>query len=545
MEAESLDRLLLRAEALRRAGRWEQAKSAYAAAELLSPDAAAIKHNLAICLLGTGHPGLALEAARAALELDRNLWQARVVLGKALTELGMAEEAAIHFAALFKEHGEIPAIRLEFAATMLHELGQAFEAAKIVSPLRENPACRRDAILTGLMASLYDRDTSAQQITGELRAFSRTYIEQCSVSEPDLPRSASTQRNPRIRIGLMSPMFSCSPVYFFCIGALRLIAAECDLIFVNRGRKEDWATREFQRLACEWLSVGNLDADALATALAGLDLDVLLDMGGWSDVIGLQALTSRPARRQYKWVGGQSATTGLRVFDGILSDKEQTPPEFQHLYSEKLVMLDSGYVTYTAPDYLPQPVLPEFSDRVYGIISNPAKISRDFLADLTRRLASTEVEADSTLRFIDRRYVSPQLRQRIEAALQPLGRSVRLEFVVPESHEDYLRQVGRLGMVLDTFPYTGGLTTMEALSLGVPCRTRVGTLFCERHTYAHCLNAGLNVDEITLDTWQPEAGIPQRGTFSLVQADSPRLNHERLAECLLQLFDDRSGLPTT
>ena len=35
--------------------------------------------------------------------------------------------------------------------------------------------------------------------------------------------------------------------------------------------------------------------------------------------------------------------------------------------------------------------------------------------------------------------------------------------------------------MLDTFPYSSGLTAQEARAMGVQVQTRVGTLFCERH----------------------------------------------------------------
>lgn len=544
---EDLSQRLAMANACRKAKQWKEALDHYLYAENHLPDQATIKHNLAVCHLGIGDAHQSLRYCDAALSLDEALWQSKFVKAKALRKIGSHDEAMSILLSLLQRYPSNAEIRLELAALSLHEFGDAMLAQGLVQEFIDDPVHGADASLTTIMSQLYDRDISAEELSKALCAFADKHFVLQDRPAPISPRMPSS----RMRIGLISPLFSCSPVYFFSIGALKLLSATADLIILNRRTSHpDWATQAFQAIAHEWHEVSGMGSETLASFLHKQRLDILLDMGGWMDPVALRALSSKPAKRMYKWVGGQSATTGICAFDGMLSDAYQTPRSLQHLYVEPLILLDSGYVSYTAPPYMPQPVASHDKRMRLGVISNPVKISREFLCYLRQKLETmaNDFLSPINLCFIDKRYRYPQLTNRINAALHGIASSgaITIEFIVPKDHRSYLYEVAQLTAVIDTFPYSGGLTSIEALTLGVPCfiRSGQGLLFSERHTLSHCKYAGMELEQIelnnllcndVLDGFVKKNSGTQR--HSLLRACPGRLDHAALASALWRQFN--------
>jgi len=467
----TISTLLQAAQAAQAQGAWQKASDLYRQAHHQLPQQPSIIANLALCELALGRYANAITHCRQALYLQPDLWQTQVVLAKAQQALGFVEQADEVYCDILKIHPNQSSALTGRADLALNYFGEPCFADELVQPLLNDPSEAMDAKLTQLMCRLYDRSPrqSANTLAHQAKQFARDHLQ---LPGPLLTPSMRRKRNKRPRVGLLSNQFCVSPVYFLTLAGWQHVAKGCDIVLLNRGHVRDWASAELIQLAKEHIEVQHLSADLLAQQIAQADLDVLYDLGGWMDPIGLQALSLKPARVQYKWVGGQSLTTGLSCFAGWIGDAYQSPKDLQTLYSEPLIEVSPAYATYTPPPYLPKPLTKKST--VPCVFSNPAKLSFAFLEYL-KSIPGKKV-------LIHKQYRFARTRTRIEEAL---GANA-VEFVCPQSHAEALMALNQHATMIDTFPYSSGLTAYEAQALDtqIVCapQAKQGVLFAERHT---------------------------------------------------------------
>jgi protein O-GlcNAc transferase len=476
LSIEKAHQILIKAQEALQSSNWPVALELFGQATIINPASPGVHHNHALACHALGLHQDALISAQAALRLSPSLWQSSMVMGNAYKDLGDPERADLCFDRVLqisKGQGEALVAKADLA---MNVFGEPLKSMAYVSSLLKDPTHAADATLTILMASLYDRDMHTLTLNNHIKAFSAKHMRLPQVRYPDKAmRAGVLEGKTRPRVALISPLFNASPVYFMTIHGWRHVAKGSEIVIFNRGHKNDWATQEFRGLASEWHDVQEMPARQLAKAIHDANIDVLYDLGGWMDTVGLKALSTKPASQMFKWVGGQSVTTGLEVFDGWIGDPWQSPLELQHLYTEPLINIDEGYATYTKPAYFPKlEQLPRVRRKEQVVFSNPAKLSRAFLAELANKTGPKV--------FIHHQFRYARTRARIEAALA----GHKVEFITPSSHQEALLELGQFERMADTFPYSSGLTAREALALGLKVDARVGELFCERHCAPYC-----------------------------------------------------------
>jgi protein O-GlcNAc transferase len=318
--------------------------------------------------------------------------------------------------------------------------------------------------------------------------------------------SAAVSRSPRpecqnhpepnrpLIVGLLSGTLRSHPVGWLTVAGFEALDPdEFRLICLTQNTSpQDPISRRFRSAASDWIEIDAL-SDANLTDLArAKGIDILIDLGGYGDAARMLACANRLAPVQIKWVGMQSHSSGLAEMDWFLTDRWETPDGFERFYSEKLLRLPDGYVCYSpsphAPDVVEPPVLTN-GFVTFGCFNNLAKITPRVMETWTRILH----RVPSARMILKTHQLShAPTADGFRAKFAALGvAGDRIELRGSSGHRAFMGEYGDVDIVLDPFPYSGGLTTCEALWMGVPTITLPGEIFASRHSASHLSNTGL------------------------------------------------------
>ncbi len=441
---------------LRELKRLREAREALEKALALAPGVDRIHTELGLVLVGLNEPYLAETHLRDALRLSPNSFDAWSYLAEALEDQGRLLEAV-----------------------------DAYHRALQLRP------DYHEAHTNLLMLLHYIPGLTKQQIFEEHVRWDLAH------ARPLLPAAPrfSHRRDPekRLRVGLLSGSFRRHPVGYMIVKAVENIDRNrVELVAYSNNTKTDEMTLRLQAAMSHWVEVGQDTDEALADRIRADAVDILIDLSGHSEKNRLLAVARKPAPVQVKWVGGQFNTTGMRAFDYFLTDPIETPPGDEPYYVEKLVRLPDDYICFEAPAYAgPVASLPALAaGRVtFGCFNKTKKVNPEVVAlwaQILKRVPS------SRLILKDKGLEPPQTARRILDLFSTCGVDPsRVELRGHSKHAELLETYGQVDIALDTFPYSGGLTTCEALWMGVPVVTLPGPTFAGRHSATHLWNAGL------------------------------------------------------
>ncbi len=298
----------------------------------------------------------------------------------------------------------------------------------------------------------------------------------------------------RLVVGLLSGNFRMHPVGWLTVAGLENLDPDgFELVCLSQNPAPgDPIAARFRAIAADWIDTETQDDATLVQTARARGIDVLIDLGGYGDSARMPACAHRLAPVQVKWVGMQNHSSGLAEMDWFLTDRWETPPALEGLYSERMLRLPDGYVCYSPPPYAPDVVpLPALAAGhvTFGCFNNLAKVTPVVLATWSRVLHAVP---DSRLVLKTHQFSDPPTADRIRGVFASHGIGAeRLELRGPSTHRAFMAEYNQIDLVLDPFPYSGGLTTCEALWMGVPTVTLPGEIFAARHSFSHLSNAGL------------------------------------------------------
>ncbi len=484
------------ASALGAAGRYREAVAEYRHLLQAQPTAAA-RNALARALIqfADSDPAGASAYDEAAALLQQAWHDADDI---AATHLALAHchrqrnrwtEAAGHYQAVLAQAPEDPAPHNELA-NCYNQLGRIPEA---ILQYRETYRLAPDfpAALASVLACLnYDPDCPPQEAAAEHRRWAERVAAPYYPMQPRFDNERSAER--RLRVGYVSPDLRRHPVAAIFEPVLAAHdRSQFDVTCYYNFAGEDVVTLRLKSLAAQWRPVAGIDDDALCAQVRADRIDILVDLAGHTTHNRLLAFARRPAPVQVSWLGYFN-TTGLATMDYFVSDPWSSPPGQDRYYVEQLLRLPHTRFCYRAPEYMPEvsPLPAATNGRItFGCLNNLSKVNEKVLAlwgqvlravPGSRLLLQTAAldDAPNRVRFRELCAKHGIAQDRLDLrGFAPFDR-------VPESYAE-------IDIALDPFPFCGGMTSLEALWLGVPVITLPGASIASRQSASMLMNLAL------------------------------------------------------
>lgn len=296
----------------------------------------------------------------------------------------------------------------------------------------------------------------------------------------------------RLRIGYVSPDFRQHPVAYFLEAVLaHHNATQFEIFCYSDVASPDAVTARLRALSHQWRDIHGLSDEGLYTQIRQDGIDILVDLAGHTDRNRLFVFARKPAPVQISWIGYFN-TTGLRAMDYFISDVYSSPPEISQLYTEKLVRLPHTRFCYHPPECAP-PVAPPPAEHngfvTFGCFNNLAKLNDEVIATWAQIL-NTLPTSRIVLKALALGDDAVQARYWKLFASHGIA-DERVVFSGFSPHAEMLGQYGDIDIALDPFPFTGGLTSCEALWMGVPLITLAGETLVSRQSASLLMNLDL------------------------------------------------------
>jgi predicted O-linked N-acetylglucosamine transferase (SPINDLY family) len=235
----------------------------------------------------------------------------------------------------------------------------------------------------------------------------------------------------------------------------------------------DDVTQDFQRVADRWIDAVQLSDEELAERVRVDKVDILIDLSGHSGGNRLGVFARKPAPVQVTaW--GHGTGTGLPTIDYLFSDPVTIPEETRPLYAEKIYDLPCVIMSALPPIELPRGEPPVLTNGfiTFGVFNRITKISDDALGVWARVMHEVP---DAKLVMKDGAYDEPALRDLLRQRFAAHGIvGERIDFLGSSPREQHLAAFGTTDIALDPFPQNGGVSTWEALHMGVPVIAKLG-----------------------------------------------------------------------
>jgi protein O-GlcNAc transferase len=471
--------------ALRRAGRLDEAIECYREALAHPPCQAATLNNLGSALKDSGRLHEALQFFHEAYLLEPTAVETHNHLGVVLKMIGRLDEALIFFQRALQLQPNYPEalnnLGLLFKdMARLDDAIECFERALAIKPPRAD-------VHSNLLYTLLFHPGRSVQLTHELQRWNVFHAK--PLQAPVRPQNIDMTLGRRLKIGYISPDFRHHCAASFLLPLLASHDHERFEIHCFAGViKPDDMTQRFISLADRWHSTVGWNDEEMARRIREQRIDVLVDCTLHMAGSRLLVFARKPAPLQITWLG-YPGSTGLPAIDYRITDPHLEPREDRGS-AEKPYRLPETFWCYDPlegsregsefgvqgsgdPGEQACAVndLPAESNGfiTFGCLNNFCKINEPLL-----RLWARVLRVVPNSRLILLAPIGSPREWALGILRSEQIAPSRVHFEQSRARREYLRLYHQIDIALDSFPYNGHTTSLDAFWMGVPVVTLAG-----------------------------------------------------------------------
>ena len=300
----------------------------------------------------------------------------------------------------------------------------------------------------------------------------------------------------KLKVGFISADFNHHAVATQIIDIFSEIkkSDKIELFAYYNNHKIDNDTKEFINLIKNWKNILSLsDRDAVRSIISD-NLNILIDLSGHTSGSRLPVFIAKPAPIQMSWCG-YLQSLGLSEIDYIIADNFTIPGDLEKLYSEKIIRLPNIWsnLSLSKINNVPSKITPAVKNKyiTFGSFNHSKKINTKVIrtwSGILNSLPNSKLIVHLGTKYFDEKFIYD-----FKSSFFKNGVSEN-QLIVNTNRKDrktLLDCYNEIDISLDTFPYSGGTTSLESIAMCVPIVTLYGSLFLSRTGYSVNMNSGL------------------------------------------------------
>ena len=474
MKPDYAEALYNRGAALVELGRVGDALASYDRALVVRPDYAEALNNRAMTLLALKRVDEALASWGRALAVKPDYSEALFNRADSLMQLNRYQEASDDLERLL-------AVMPEYAYALGHRVHCRMHMCDW-SSLEQQVASLSVRVQSGKRASTPFTLLAASGSAAEQLQCARTFaLHKHPLSSRPLWNGERYQHD-RIRVGYISGEFREHATSYLVAELLELHdRSRFEVFAISTGAHDQSPMAGRIARACEhFLDVSARPDREAASLLRNHEIDILVDLNGYFGHARTNIFAARAAPVQVNYLGFPG-TMGAEYMDYIIADRHVIPEDQRQYFTEHVVYLPDTYQANDSKRKISAQAqtrtdagLPDHGF-VFCCFNNNHKIMPGMF-DIWMRLLG-QVEGSVLWLLEGNAMVSANLRR--EAQQRGVAPH-RIVFAPRVNLEDHLARHRLADLFLDTLPHNAHTTASDALWVGVPVLTCLGTTFAGR-----------------------------------------------------------------